>query len=530
MSLIKNEILTSFVLFLLITSLIIPNISGHNSKNNFESKVIELYNTKNNVMSKDSWVEFCKLNLTEGKLSSFGYSVAIDGDYIILGNPGDDDNGNYSGSAYVYKREGKNWIHQVKLIPSDATAYEHFGRSVAIDGEYTLIGNPEDSDNGIDSGSVYVFKRSGLTWNQQAKLLPSDGDDYDRFGMSVAIKGEYAIVGATDDDENGFHSGSAYIFKRSGTTWVQQDKLLPSDENVVAFGYSVSIDGDNAVVGTPYTHDNGVMSGCAYVFKRSGTNWSLLTKLLPLDGAAYKFFGWSLAIDGEYVIIGAPYDNKNGRRVGAAYVFKRFGTNWNQQAKLRPSDLSYNDQFGNSVAIDGDNALIGSPHDDDKAEDSGAVYVFKRIGVEWGLHAKLRPSDGIKNKWFGEVVSIDGDYAIIGTLDDIGSNPTYAYIFTRSKIEISDISCRFGRVNVVIKNNGDASENVHWSIDLMPEFGIVLFGNHSKGMIEIQSEKTKSIRSKFAFGIGKISIIVTVKLESEKLSGFIFGPFIFNQK
>ena len=157
----------------------------------------------------------------------FGHSVSISGDYAVVGGIGDDDKGSRSGSAYVYKRSGTSWVEEAKLLPDDGAADDQFGVSVSIDGDYAVAGAFGDDVNGHFSGSAYVFKRSGTTWAQEDKLLPTDGEALDGFGNSVSISGDYAVVGAQNDQDNGFASGSAYIFKRTGTTWAQEAKLLP---------------------------------------------------------------------------------------------------------------------------------------------------------------------------------------------------------------------------------------------------------------------------------------------------------------
>ncbi|MCK4901925.1 MAG: FG-GAP repeat protein, partial [Thermoplasmatales archaeon] len=253
-----------------------------------------------------------------------------------------------------------DWNEQDKLLPSDGAAFDFFGGSVSIDGDYAIIGAYGDADNGQDSGSAYIFTRSGTTWTEQAKLLPSDGTTDDFFGWSVSIDGDYAIIGACFDGDNGYESGSAYVFKRDGTTWTEQAKLLPSDGAAEDwFGFSVSIDGDYAIIGAPADDSNGYFSGSAYVFTRSGTNWNEQDKLLASDGAEGDLFGWSVSISGDYAIIEASSDD-NGFDSGSAYIFKRESTSWTEQAKLLASDGAAGDWFGHSVSIDGDYAIIGA--------------------------------------------------------------------------------------------------------------------------------------------------------------------------
>ena len=192
-------------------------------------------------------------------------------------------------------------------MASDGAASDEFGVSVAISGDTLVVGAHGDNDNGTNSGSAYIFTRSGtLAWTQQAKLTASDGAADDEFGGSVAISGDTVVVGAVWNDDNGTDSGSAYIFTRSGTAWTEQAKLTASDgaadDN---FGNSVAISGDTVVVGAWHDDDNGTDSGSAYIYTRSGTAWTEQAKLMASDGAADDEFGDSVAISGDTVVVGA---------------------------------------------------------------------------------------------------------------------------------------------------------------------------------------------------------------------------------
>jgi hypothetical protein len=390
-------------------------------------------------------IEQAKLTASDGATSDFfGWSVAIsgDGNTAIIGASADDDKGDNSGSAYVFTRAGTTWSQQAKLVPADGAAYDYFGISVAIssDGNTAIIGAYIDDDKGADSGSAYIYIRSGTTWSQQAKLVAADGAANDFFGYSVAISsdGNTAIIGAFYDGDKGSYSGSAYIYIRSGTTWSQQAKLVAADGAANdQFGISVAIsgDGNTAIIGAYYDDDKG----SAYIYIRSGTTWSQQAKLVPADGAIGDQFGWSVAIssDGNTAIIGAfGDDDDKGDNSGSAYVFTRAGTTWSQQAKLVAADGATNDQFGISVAIssDGNTAIIGAYIDDDKGADSGSAYIYIRSGTTWSQQAKLVPADGATSDYFGNSVAIssDGNTAIIGAYydDDKGADSGSAYIFT----------------------------------------------------------------------------------------------------
>ena len=384
------------------------------------------------------WPQQDKLLPADGAADDwFGESVSVSGDYAIVGARHDDDNGSNSGSAYIFYYDGMGWSQQAKLLAADGTSGDGFGHSVSMSGNYAIVGAFGDDDNGSDSGSAYIFKRSDVpddpNWYQQAKLLASDGAAGDHFGDWVSMSGDYAIVGVYMDDDNGTNSGSAYIFKRDGTNWSQQAKLLASDGAAGdCFGDS-SISGDTAIVGAGqyYTHTSG--TGKAYIFKFDGTSWVEQAKLLASDGAASDYFGASVSISGDYAIVGASADDDNGFNSGSAYIFKRDGTSWSEQAKLLASDGAADSYFGALVSISGDYAIIGAHLGDGNEVDSGSAYIFKRYGETWSEQAKLVASDGAEGDYFGIFVSISGDYAIAGAYsdDDNGSISGSAYIFKR---------------------------------------------------------------------------------------------------
>jgi len=386
------------------------------------------------TLNAQNWNEIINTTASDaGPSDRYGYSVAIAGDYAIVGaNQDDGGGGSASGSAYVFVRSGNSWIEQAKLTASDAGLGDRFGSSVAIDGDYAIVGAYLDDDNGSASGSAYVFVRSGSSWTEQAKLTASDAAANDYFGHSVAIAGDYVIVGAYQDDDGGSRSGSAYVFVRSGNSWTEQVKLTASDAAANDyFGYSVAIAGDYVIVGAYRDYDGGSASGSAYVFVRSGNSWIEQAKLTPSDAATNDYFGYSVAIDGNSAIVGAYGNGDNGFSSGSAYVFMRSSNSWSEQSKLTASDAAANDYFGHSVAIAGDYALVGAYLDDDDGVNSGSAYVFVRSGNSWTEQVKLTASDASAEDVFGSSVAIDGDYTIVSAPfnDDDGSYSGSAYFF-----------------------------------------------------------------------------------------------------
>jgi hypothetical protein len=339
-----------------------------------------------------TWIQQAKLLTSDGTAENyFGWSVSLSGDTALIGALLGGHNG--VGSVYVFARTGTTWTQQAKLLASDGSADEQFGYSVSLSGDTALIGTPYDVDNGVDSGSAYVFTRTGTSWTQQAKLLAPDGAEYDFFGGSVSLSGDTALIGAMNDDDNGNYSGSAYVFTRTGTTWTQQQKLLASRRDGDQFGVSVSLSGDTALIGASWNDDNGY-SGSMYVFTRTGTTWTQQQKLFASDGAAGDQFGVSVSLSGDTALIGAYLDDDNGAGSGSAYVFTRTGTTWTQQQKLLASDGAAGDCFGWSVSLAGDTTFIGAPLDFVERFFLGSAYVFTRTGTTWTEQTRLRSLSG----------------------------------------------------------------------------------------------------------------------------------------
>lgn len=277
------------------------------------------------------------------------------------------------------------------------------------------------------------------TSNELTKLFASDPAAMKHFGYSLSVSGETAIIGTPQDNTFGANSGAAYIFIRTAGVWSQQAKLLASDGAAGDFfGYSVSISGDTAIVSAHLDDEVFPSSGSAYVFVRSGTVWTQQARLNPSDPANGDLFATYVAVHGNTALVGSSSDdNANGGNAGSAYVFIRTGTVWSQQAKLLASDGAASDAFGIAVAIENDTALIGAVGNDPGAlTEAGAAYVFLRSGTVWSQQAKLTAADAVAGDDFGRFVALSNDTALVGAAmdDNVGSNSGSAYVYTRSGV------------------------------------------------------------------------------------------------
>ena len=376
--------------------------------------------------AKPFWSQQTKLTASDGQISDqFGKTVSISGDTVISGSPSHTAGGPSSGAAYIFKREETGWIQQVKLFDTKTASEDQFGTAVDISKNLAIVGARQDDDAGRNSGAAYIFGRRKDDWIQQAKLVPNDGQTGDVFGYSVAISAETSIIGAYGDDDAAPEGGSAYVFVRSGTDWIQQAKLIGNDTaSLDHFGATVALDRNTAIIGAHGRDQNGIDSGAAYIFVRSGTVWIQQAKLAPTDGLEGDRFGFSAAISGDTAIIGAPGHDAIGIDAGAAYLFTRSGATWTQQAKLTAEDAALGDEFGHAVDINTDNIIIGAWKDDHAGSDTGSAYIFVRTRLGWVQQAKLLASDAETDDQFGVSVSISGETALIGAwLDDHPPSP-----------------------------------------------------------------------------------------------------------
>lgn len=360
----------------------------------------------------------------------FGVSVSINGDYAIIGaREGIFNSG--PGKAYVFRRSNGVWLEHSILSPSDGVNNDLFGASVSIDGEYVAIGSPRYDQT---KGAVYIFNREGEIWREQAKLLANDGELGDVFGSSVSISGDYVCIGAYLDNNNETDAGSAYVFRRAaGSRWEQQVKLTPSNEFTAGqFGYSVSIDENRVLVGGFFD---------AYLFERVNFEWLERERLLP-DGNLAGSFGTTVSLSGDYAIIGKFSDDNIAINSGSAFIFMYDGRNWTQQVKLKASDATFVDWFGYSVAISNDLAIVGAPADRNNSNSAGKAYIFRRNGENWIEQAKLLASDGMSRDQFGNAVSINHGKAIVGAITDGGFQGS-AYVFNDVTVGIEDLDNYF---------------------------------------------------------------------------------------
>jgi hypothetical protein len=341
----------------------------------------------------------------------FGLSIAASGDVVVVGAPREDsgslsngdqsDNGlEAAGAVYVFRYVDEEWSQEAYLKASNPGLGDGFGGAVALDGDLLVVGadgeasaspgidGDETDDTLTGAGAVYVFRRSGAEWLQEAYLKASNPGERDNFGRSVAVSGNRIVVGATGES---------------------------SDSNTVNSGEA---------------DDSAAAAGAAYIFEKT-TVWQQVAYLKASNSDAEDFFGWSVDIEADRVIVGAPYERSNGegpngdqsdnslQEAGAAYVFKPTETGWVQEVYLKPLGTSDHMRFGTSAAMSASLAVVGAPHEGMGSDWwIGGAYVFRRAGSYWSVEAELRASNAEPSDFFGDGVAIAGDTIVVGAIGE----------------------------------------------------------------------------------------------------------------
>jgi len=350
---------------------------------------------------------------------NFGNAVAVHGDVAIIGGYRDTDNGDQSGSAFIYRFDGSNWNYEQKLTASEGEPFDWFGYSVDIEGDTAIVGAPNSFGQAFQSGAVYIYEFSGTHWVETQKLFPSEGVAGDNFGVSVSISASRMIIGADQRDDLGFGSGAAYIYELDIIQWIQVAKLLNSTGAAAdLFGSSVAISNMKAVVGSPGNDLRGSWAGSATAFETDGSTWTQYQTLAPIALSAGDSFGTSVAIYDDNLVVGAPFSDINGSDSGEVYTYSHSQLlGWFEwQPALIPFDGAPDDWFGYSVAVTaGGTIAIGSMLDDDQGSATGSVYLYEpNLIFGWEFAHKVYASDGAFGANFGESVDISGDSLLVG--------------------------------------------------------------------------------------------------------------------
>jgi len=317
--------------------------------------------------------------------SRFGESLALDGDTLVVGAPLDDhSNLTDAGSVFVFQRDQQTgqWVETQKLIAPSPENGDEFGSALAIDGDWILVGADRDNDNGMNnSGSIYFFIRQDGTWVFGQQRFASDQEAGALFGFSVALEGDWAVIGAPGMTKS--DRGKAYFFRNNSGSWTEVQGFAGT-VNDGWLGRSVAINGEWAFGGAPFADAGGFDEvGAVKVYRRLIDTWSVVDELGPLVQDEYENIGMTLALQGDRLLAGASNSiDKTGGWLGAVHEFALSSGVWNAVEVIVPLDrpLSFGDGFGRGLSIDGDEALIGATFDDEAGTNAGAAYFFDLTG------------------------------------------------------------------------------------------------------------------------------------------------------
>lgn len=376
-------------------------------------------------------------------MDRFGSAIAVSGDTVVIGAPGEWSRANGerifphltdSGAVYVFVRKAGGWVQQAYLKAGNAGSSDSFGSSVDISGDTLIVGAPgeDGSSTGVNgpvddslpnAGAAYIFTRKDGVWKQRAYLKPHKQVEGNAFGRTVAISGDRCVVGCSKAME-------VYVFARQAGAWTPEIYFY---DQIQSFGPVVDISGDTVVVGSSYDNFN---QGGVHVFTRKPGGWVFDTYLTARNGLKEDRFGTSVAISGDTIAVGAPSEdglssgvntkpNQKGIAAGAGYIFKRRSGAWKQQAYLKASHVASFDEFGATVALDGDTVVFGTLQDDssntgingtpdDLVREAGAAYVFNRSGGAWRQRAYLKPGNVGVQQAFGAALGVQGGRVFVG--------------------------------------------------------------------------------------------------------------------
>ena len=423
----------------------------------------------------DSWPETAQLTVEdEGDLTFFGLALSLDGNRLAVGSFGVDS----PGAAFVYEYEGTGWSEPTRLVGDDSLIDDRFGQAVSLNGDDLLVGAWAYARDDISTGAGYFFEYATGAWVQTQRIVPGAAG---AFGVSVAIEGDQALIGAPSDGEQGPGAGAVYAYSRSEAGWTQRAKLLPAKSGFLTrFGADVSLDSDRAVVGS--LGPDGSATG--YLFTLQSQEWvevttlaadrvdssgirvaldgplalvgtprkdSDETRLLPetggvcsfregptgwddpmeieqprLPGADLAFFGWSTVVDGDRAFATAPGEDSNGESAGAVYIYEQSGDTWTPVQKLLGE--SPGDRFGTSLAVYGDRLMVGSPWESTVDAEAGAVYVFEFDDTEWVQTAKLTPEVPGEGQHFGARLALREHRAIVASNERVGEFDSFGHV------------------------------------------------------------------------------------------------------
>lgn len=375
---------------------------------------VHVFHYQNGIWEEDA--PLSESNIA-GRPGLYGFSIAASGESIIVGTPRSDYIDLGAGSATVFQFQHQQPIAETRLTPSDSEKDDEFGHGLASTAQTLLVGAPGDSSRGQKSGSVLVFQKALGEWKQTAILSPQTLELYDRFGTAVAVEDSIAVIGAHSSDAIDDRAGAAYVFESNGATWQERQMLLPLDGlEQDYFGSAVDIYGDRIIIGAPGFFIPGIgisNPGQGYIFAKIGDQWEQAASLIPSDSSCCQLFAYDVQINGNFAFFSAPTEGPTNDYDGAVYVFRLDGSEWVEYQKILPPAGDTAGRFGLSIALRGDQLLIGAPSISGAFAEEGKAYLYRWDGSAWVLDQELFAPSPADQNWFGRQVDfVDGKIAI----------------------------------------------------------------------------------------------------------------------
>ena len=387
----------------------------------------------------NGYAQTAQLDSGDGAIyDRYGTAVAVDGDIALIGAYLEDtEDGADAGAAHWFERNAGEWQYGGQLRAPDAAIEDRFGIAVDVDSGRMAVGAFWDViGNNVDQGSVYLYRREGSDWVFEQKLVASDGRQRDYFGFSLSLDGDRLLVGARGASVPALEQGVAYVFSRGAEGWQQQARLdLPFANGFAYFGASVALVGNLALIGAPgaTVAAGPVNAGAAFVFVARDDSWSLLSTLQAPQPQANSAYGFAVAADPDHWLIGAFQEGFAGQ--GAAFVYR--SSDAGLDGELRAAFAQPGEALGISVAVQGGTAVLGAPgYDLGQAFGVGSVRVFERGARSWAETEQWFAADGVGGDAFGRAVAFDGRHAVIGAPSRGVDNPLegHAYVGTAGRL------------------------------------------------------------------------------------------------
>ena len=357
----------------------------------------------------------------------------MNADWIAISANRDEPSGENSGSVYLYRLDENIIVEEQKIFPADGDFNDYFGKSISLYGEWLAISSVYDNDNGNKSGSVYIYHLSNNYWIEYSKIVPIDGLPYDRFGYCLDIYANTLAVGSVFDDDLGENAGSVYIYSLDNNEWVFSQKIyanINNDDN--NFGIKLSIYDDIVAVSSINADVDYLNQGLVDIFSlHSDGIWSYDQTILSLSPNNYDYFGISIDVYKNIIAVGAYFDDQINNNSGAVYLYEKISNNWIPIDNITSIDAYANDNFGLSLSVYDDWLVVGSI-DDDNGINSGSAYIYHKENDEYIEKIKILPSDGSEYDEFSSSIYLNENNLIVGSKydDDMGTDSGSAYLFT----------------------------------------------------------------------------------------------------